>query len=157
MAAKKTIDPLFAAYTRTAPRLDLEFLVSHTRIVPMPLSMLQACAAAHAAMVRDEPTGRNHGKHMAAVRALGDQYRAYRCQKDGAAAYHRSPWPTTADWETFQAIDDPDLAFDLACIESGELAYAYAERQGIADAGFAYATACRDGKYGWICRNEVAA
>lgn len=125
MAAKKTIDPLFAAYTRTAPRLDLEFLVSHTRIVPMPLALLQACTAAHAAMVKDEATGRNHSKHMATVKALGQQYRDYRRVKVGNRAYFAP---------LFTAEEAACMAYEADAIEA---AAAYAAM--VADATAAYA------------------
>lgn len=137
-------EKIFADYKRTAPRLDLEFLVAHTRTVPMPYALLQACQAAHAAMVKDEPTARNHGKHRATVAALTSQYWQHRRAKIGTVAFF-APLFTPEEYAAIACIDDPDRAFDEACMLDADYAYGYAERMTIAEATAAYAYACMHG------------
>lgn len=144
-APQSATDQLFAEYKRTAPRLDLEFTIAH-RWAPLPLDLAQRCAAEHAACVRDEPTGRHHGKHVKAVAALTAEYRRYVRARMGSAAYF-APLITADEYEAIACIDDPDRAYDEACILGAEWAQGYAERQAIADAGFAYETLCRKGQY----------
>lgn len=144
-AVKSAVDQLYAEYKRTAPRLDLEFMIQHVTI-PMPLAMLQACAAEHAACVRDEPKGRNHGKHRSTVEALTLAYRAFVCQRLTPAVYH-APTFTADEYAAIACTDDPDRAYDEACILDADFAAGYVERQAIADAGFAYETDCRRGRY----------
>lgn len=136
---------LYAAYKRTAPRLDLEFTIAH-RWAPLPLDLAQRFAAEHAACVRDEPTGRHHGKHAKAVAALTAEYRRYVRARMGSVAYF-APLFSKAEYDAIACIDDPDRAYDEACILSADWAEGYAERQAIADAGFAYATDCERGRY----------
>lgn len=149
-------ETIYAEHKRSAPRLDLEFMMDHTRTVPMPYAILQACMAEHAACVRDEPKGRNHGKHAATVRALTSQYREYRARKVGTVAYF-APMFTADEYTALDCIESPDRAFDMACELSADLAYEYADRRAIADATAAYADLAMRGRYTWDTRNDKAA
>ncbi len=144
-APQSATDQLYAEYKRTAPRLDLEFTVAH-RTLPMPLALVHAFAAEHAACVKDEPTGRNHGKHAKAVAALTLTYRAFVCARLSPAVYH-APLFTADEYEAIACVDDADRAYGEACILSADWAEGYVERQAIADAGFAYETDCQRGRY----------
>lgn len=73
-------DRIFAEYKRTAPRLDVEFYVKRAGL--LPLQLVQAFAALHAACVRDEPAGRNHSKHKAEYRRLVDAVGTWKTQRD---------------------------------------------------------------------------
>ena len=131
-------EQLYADYRRTAPRLDLEFTVAHARTVPMPLSMLQAFQAEHAACVKDEPTGRHHSRHAKAVARLCLQYRAFRCAKLTPAIYHAATF-TAEEYAAIACTDHPDRAYAAACVLSADLAEAEAERIVVAAATEAYA------------------
>lgn len=135
--AAKAVDPLFAAYARTAPRLDLEFTIAH-RWAPLPLDLAQRFAAEHAACVRDEPTGRNHGKHAKAVAALTAEYRRYVCARLSPAVYH-APLFTRDEYAALDCIKYAERAYAAACWLSADLAAFHTECSTVARATKAYA------------------
>lgn len=80
MASTITADQqLYREFARTAPRLDLEFFVKRNK---MSFELFNQAHAMHWTMVQDEPKGRNHGKHLAALRCFQDRVRSWQLSKD---------------------------------------------------------------------------